>query len=137
MDLTTFAGDRRDSRDHPLRAGVNWHDAAVLVEGEAVADVEDNFRQRWEAVTGDAGLPHAKSVVDPAWETPAQVVRTIPAGRYPFAPKGEFGIHHAYLELIRGARELIYWRASIYGRQKSWTRSSTRWTNRPRHRFGS
>jgi phosphatidylserine/phosphatidylglycerophosphate/cardiolipin synthase-like enzyme len=108
MDLTTFAGDRSDARDHPLRAGVNWHDATVLIEGEAVADVEDNFRQRWEAVTGDAGLPHAEPAVDLAWETPTQIVRTIPSGRYPFAPKGEFGIHHAYLELIRGARELVY-----------------------------
>ncbi|MHB8377410.1 MAG: phospholipase D-like domain-containing protein, partial [Dehalococcoidia bacterium] len=32
----------------------------------------------------------------------------IPAGRYPFAPGGEFGIHHAYVELIRRARELVY-----------------------------
>ncbi|MHB8683585.1 MAG: phospholipase D-like domain-containing protein [Dehalococcoidia bacterium] len=108
MDLTTFAGDRWDARNHPLRAGVNWHDATVLVEGEAVADVEDNFRQRWTAVTGDTALPHAEAATDAAWHTPAQIVRTIPAGRYPFAPGGEFGIHHAYVELIRRARELVY-----------------------------
>jgi phosphatidylserine/phosphatidylglycerophosphate/cardiolipin synthase-like enzyme len=108
MDLTTFAGDRWDARDHPLRAGVNWHDATVLVEGEAVADVEHNFRQRWAAVTGDTALPHAEPTTNAAWQTPAQIVRTIPAGRYPFAPHGEFGIHHAYVELIRRARELVY-----------------------------
>ncbi|HYM15015.1 MAG TPA: phospholipase D family protein [Dehalococcoidia bacterium] len=108
IDLTTFAGDRWDARDHPLRAGVNWHDAAVLIEGEAVADVERNFRQRWEAVAHDAALPHAEPATDAAWHTPAQIVRTIPSGRYPFAPSGEFGIQHAYVELIRRAREFVY-----------------------------
>ena len=39
---------------------------------------------------------------------PAQIVRTIPRRHYDFAPDGEFGIRHAYLEMIRGARRLIY-----------------------------
>ena len=108
MDLTTFAGDRWDGPSHPLRAGVNWHDVTLLVEGEVVRDVEDNFRQRWEAVTGDATLPHCEPQTDPSWQTQAQVVRTIPRNRYRFAPNGEFGIHHAYLEAIRLARKFIY-----------------------------
>src|ERR1700694_3438711 len=58
MDLTTFAGDRWDFGDHNLRAGVNWHDAQAMIEGEAVADAERNFRERWTAVTGESSLPH-------------------------------------------------------------------------------
>lgn len=108
MDLTTFSGDRWDTARHPLRAGVNWHDVQVMLEGEAVADVEENFRQRWEAVDEGAALPHREPHVEPEWQTPVQVARTIPAGAYPFAPRGEFGIHHAYVEAIRRAEHLIY-----------------------------
>lgn len=108
MDLTTFAGDRWDEHGHDLRAGVNWHDMTVLLEGEAVADVEQNFRQRWQAVRGAGVLPHRDPRVDPAWCVPAQIVRTIPRRHYDFAPDGEFGIRHAYLEMIRGARRLVY-----------------------------
>jgi phosphatidylserine/phosphatidylglycerophosphate/cardiolipin synthase-like enzyme len=108
MDLTTFAGDRWDDNAHGLRAGVNWHDVEALVEGETVADVEANFRERWEAVTGDTTLPHNDPRLDPSWSTRAQIVRTIPRGRYDFAPRGEFGIHHAYVEAIRRAQRFIY-----------------------------
>jgi phosphatidylserine/phosphatidylglycerophosphate/cardiolipin synthase-like enzyme len=107
-DLTTSAGDRWDQRGHPLRAGVNWHDASVLIEGEAVADVEENFRQRWRAVTGDGSLPNAEPRVDKDWSTAAQVVRTIPRGAYQFARYGEFGIHYSYMELLRRAKHFIY-----------------------------
>jgi phosphatidylserine/phosphatidylglycerophosphate/cardiolipin synthase-like enzyme len=108
MDLTTFHGDRWDTNAHPLRVGPNWHDVQLQLQGEAVADVEQNFRQRWLAVGGDKALPHREPVVDPAWQTPAQIVRTIPSGRYDFSPLGEFGIHHAYTQLLRRARRLIY-----------------------------
>ncbi len=114
MDLTTFAGDRWDDNGHGLRSGVNWHDVEALLEGEAVQDVEANFRQRWQAVTGDTTLPASKTGsavafgADPSWSTPAQIVRTIPRGRYDFARKGEFGIHHTYIEAIRRARRFIY-----------------------------
>ena len=108
MDLTTFAGDRWDEHSHGLRAGTNWHDVEALIEGEAVGDVEENFRQRWTAVTGDTRLPHRPPAADPAWATPAQIVRTIPRKTYDFAPDGEFGIHHVYTEAIRRARRLIY-----------------------------
>lgn len=108
MDLTTFAGDRWDINDHDMRAGVNWHDVEALIEGEAVADVEQNFRQRWHAATGDAALPHCDPHIDPSWETPAQIVRTIPRRTYRFAPRGVYGIHHAYVEAIRAARRFIY-----------------------------
>ena len=108
MDLTTFSGDRWDDNAHGLRAGVNWHDVEAQLEGEAVQDVEANFRQRWEAVTGDTTLPHHEPTMDSSWSTAAQIVRTIPRGRYDFAPRGEFGIHHAYIEAIRRAHRFIY-----------------------------
>jgi phosphatidylserine/phosphatidylglycerophosphate/cardiolipin synthase-like enzyme len=108
IDMTTFSGERWDRNAHPLRAGVNWHDAAVAIEGQAVADVEANFRQRWQAVTGKDDLPHADPEVRAGWDTPVQIVRTIPKKTYDFAPKGEFGIHHAYIESIRRAQRLIY-----------------------------
>ena len=108
MDLTTLEGDRWDRPGHALRAGPTWHDVHLRIEGEAVADVEHNFRQRWHATTGDDDLPRRAPTVDPAWQTPAQVVRTIPRAVYPFAPRGEFGIHHAYTRALRQARRLIY-----------------------------
>jgi phosphatidylserine/phosphatidylglycerophosphate/cardiolipin synthase-like enzyme len=108
IDLTTFAGDRWDQHGHGLRSSVNWHDVAALIQGEAVADVEQNFHERWRAVTGDEGLPHQDPPVDPSWRTSAQIVRTIPRGDYAFSPRGEFGIHHVYIEAIRKAERLIY-----------------------------
>jgi phosphatidylserine/phosphatidylglycerophosphate/cardiolipin synthase-like enzyme len=108
MDLTTFAGDRWDGPDHGLRSGVNWHDVTLGLEGECVADVEHNFKQRWEAVAGEPLAPGHVVTADPSWRTPVQVVRTIPRSRYRFAPNGEFGIHHAYVQAIRQAREFIY-----------------------------
>jgi len=110
MDLTTFQGDRWDVPGHPLRAGPNWHDVQLRIEGEAAGDVEHNVRQRWLAATGDGDdtLPRRDPRYDPSWATPVQVVRTIPKGIYPFAPRGEFGIHHAYTRALRAARRLIY-----------------------------
>ena len=37
IDLTSMAGDRRDSPAHPPRAAVGWHDVAAVVEGPVVA----------------------------------------------------------------------------------------------------
>ncbi len=108
IDLTTFAGDRWDKPGHQLRASVNWHDVSTLLEGEIVADVEENFRQRWQEATGDKALPHRTLSVDKSKQTIAQIVRTIPPGRYRSLSKGEFGIHNFYIEAIRRAERLIY-----------------------------
>ncbi len=107
MDLTTYQGDRWDTAGHPLRRSVNWHDVQVCLQGEAVADVEQNFRQRWEGCGGQP-LPHIDPVVDPNWTTPVQVLRTIPSNVYDSLPNGEFGIYHAYCSAIREAKRLIY-----------------------------
>jgi phosphatidylserine/phosphatidylglycerophosphate/cardiolipin synthase-like enzyme len=108
MDLTTYQGDRWDTHEHVLRDRVNWHDAQLRLEGEVVGDVERNFRQRWQAVTGDADLPHRDPAFEEAWQLPAQVVRTIPHHVYEFADRGEYGIYHAYTEAIRRAERFIY-----------------------------
>ena len=108
MDLTTLGGDRWDTHEHPLRHGTNWHDVQVCIEGEAVADVERSFHQRWQATTGDDDLPRRAPVCDPSWQTPLQIVRTIAKDTYAFAPRGEFGVYHAYLHAIGRARRLIY-----------------------------
>ncbi len=108
IDLTNFKGDRWDTKNHSLRFGTNWHDIQVQIEGEAVADVAESFRQRWQVVTGDDSLPHRTPVSQPDWNTPVQVVRTIPRKVYKFARKGEYGIFHSYIEAIQQANQLIY-----------------------------
>jgi phosphatidylserine/phosphatidylglycerophosphate/cardiolipin synthase-like enzyme len=108
MDLSTFQGDRWDTSKHQLRLGPNWHDVQMRLQGEVVHDVEENFCQRWNAVTGEALRPSAPAPLDPAWNTPAQIVRTVPEGFYPFAPEGEYGIRHSILTAIRTAERLVY-----------------------------
>lgn len=108
LDLTTLEGDRWDQPGHPLRFGRGWHDVALRVEGEAVADLGRNFVQRWAAVTGERDLPRRPPQVAPEWRTPCQVIRTIPARTYPFARRGEFGIAHAYLAALAGAKRFVY-----------------------------
>lgn len=108
MDLSTFQGDRWDTEDHKLRFGPNWHDVQMRLEGETVQDVEENFCQRWNAVTGDNLRPLKGAPLDPAWQTPAQIVRTVPEGFYPFAEQGEYGIRHSILAAIGQAQHFIY-----------------------------
>ncbi len=108
LDLTTLEGDRWDVPGHPLRFGRGWHDVALAIRGEAAADLEANFAQRWAAVTGERDLPRRDPEFDPAWHAPCQIIRTIPRRTYPFARGGEFGIAHAYQTAIVRARKFIY-----------------------------
>jgi phosphatidylserine/phosphatidylglycerophosphate/cardiolipin synthase-like enzyme len=108
MDLSTFQGDRWDTGEHRLRFGPNWHDVQMRLHGEVVGDVEQNFYQRWNAVTGEALQPSDPGELDPDWQTPAQIVRTVPQGFYPFAPEGEYGIRHSILAAIRTAERFVY-----------------------------
>ena len=107
-DLTTLEGDRWDIPGHPLRFGRGWHDVALRVEGDAVADLERNFAQRWAEVTKERDLPHRNPEIDPGWQTPCQVVRTIPKHTYRFARKGDFGIAAAYRDAIARAKDFVY-----------------------------
>jgi phosphatidylserine/phosphatidylglycerophosphate/cardiolipin synthase-like enzyme len=106
IDMTTLAGDRFDSSDHPVRGGLGWHDAGAELRGPAVADVAEHFAARWHAIDGSrapAGPPPA-----PAGDVELQVVRTVPERVYDFAPEGDFRILEAYTRALRSARSLIY-----------------------------
>ncbi len=106
IDLTSDAGDRYDTNDHPARAAVGWHDACVRIMGPAVADVANHFVLRWHEVTGER-----LAVVAPpeaAGEVELQVVRTIPEHVYKATHRGDFGILESYLRAFRGAERFIY-----------------------------
>ena len=51
IDLTLDGGDPWDTPAHVARGGIGWHDAAVRIEGPAVADVAQHFRLRWHGAT--------------------------------------------------------------------------------------
>ncbi len=105
IDLTSFAGDRWDTSEHPLRPGLGWHDTASRLRGPAVADVAAHFAARWSAVTGER-LDVAAGAA--AGGTKVQFVRTVPERVYPSLPHGEFGILESYVRALRRARTLVY-----------------------------
>jgi phosphatidylserine/phosphatidylglycerophosphate/cardiolipin synthase-like enzyme len=106
IDLTSYAGDRLDSPDHPPRRSLGWHDATTDIRGPAVVDVAEHFRLRWQEVVGEQ-LPEPAAPA-PAGTVDLQVVRTVPERVYHSWPHGEFTILESYLRAIRSARRLIY-----------------------------
>ncbi|HYZ76559.1 MAG TPA: phospholipase D family protein [Gaiellaceae bacterium] len=106
IDLTSYAGDRFDTNDHPARGELGWHDAAVRLEGPVVADVTEHFAFRWREVTGEAvaapAPPRAAGGLD------VQLVRTVPEGIYDALPRGDFRILEGYVGALRGAERLVY-----------------------------
>jgi len=106
LDLTDRGGDRYDSRLHPDRGHLGWHDLAFRIRGPLVGDVARHFAARWRAVTGDQ-LPQP-AMPSEVGETEAQFVRTVPEGVYPFAPRGDFRILESYVRALRSAQRLIY-----------------------------
>src|SRR5919206_573158 len=76
IDLTSYAGNRLDSRDHPARGEIGWHDAAARLEGPVVSDVAEHFALRWREVTGEA-LP-APRAPEAAGKIEVQLLRTVP-----------------------------------------------------------
>ncbi len=107
IDLTSLGGDRFDDPGHRVRGGLGWHDVATRLRGPAVADVDEHFRSRWHAVTGER-LPPAPAPDPIAGGVPVQVLRTVAEGSYDFLPRGDFRILEAYTRALRDARELIY-----------------------------
>lgn len=92
-----------------------WHDAQVLVEGPAVTDVWQCFKDRWNDANrhGFVGTP------SPLGTTPkqrggtgthdVQVLQTIPCGGvFAHAPDGEQSVSQATLRAIRQASKFIY-----------------------------
>ena len=107
IDLTSQAGDRFDSNDHPARAAIGWHDVTSRIEGPVVADVAEHFRMRWCEVTGER-LPPAREPAPEAGDVELQVVRTVPEHVYTAAPRGDFRILESYSGAIRSAQRFVY-----------------------------
>lgn len=117
--------DRWDTHFHhyssPLRSNTdnanphNWHDAHAMIEGPAAADVELNFRQRWNDVVqrkeGDQQPLIPEHSLPPPVESNSvvQVARTIPAYTYSFAPEdGIQGIAQLYANALSNAQRFVY-----------------------------
>ncbi|GCE10422.1 phospholipase D-like domain-containing protein [Tengunoibacter tsumagoiensis] len=108
-----------------------WHDVHLFFEGSAVADVKQNFRQRWNDVVErkQLDLPLfadlTADIVQRPMETeriPTQIVRTIPAQTYAFTPPdGIATILEAYQKAFAQAQHSIYlenqyfWRRTYLG----------------------
>ncbi|HKX47983.1 MAG TPA: phospholipase D family protein [Gaiellaceae bacterium] len=106
IDLTLDGGDPWDTPAHVARGGIGWHDAAVRIEGPAVADVEQHFRARWHGATREV-LPRP-IVSDEAGDVEAQVVRTVPAHIYRALRRGDYSILESYIGALRSAERFIY-----------------------------
>ena len=102
IDLTTLAGDRLDTSDHPARGSLGWHDGSVRLEGPVVADVADHFRLRWPRDLERSPVP------DTAGGVEVQLVRTVPERVYDGLRAGEFTILESYLRALRGAERFVY-----------------------------
>jgi phosphatidylserine/phosphatidylglycerophosphate/cardiolipin synthase-like enzyme len=107
IDLTSEAGDRFDTNEHPARASVGWHDACARIEGPAVDDVAAHFRMRWLEVAGQQLAPAAEPS-PPAGQTELQIVRTVPEKIYAGLPHGDFRILESYIRALKGAKRFIY-----------------------------
>jgi phosphatidylserine/phosphatidylglycerophosphate/cardiolipin synthase-like enzyme len=106
IDLTSLAGNRLDSSEHPPRGGIGWHDASTRIEGPLVDDVAAHLALRWREVTGEqleptSGAPWPDGVS-------AQLVRTVPNGVYDALPRGDFRILEAYVRALQSAERLVY-----------------------------
>jgi phosphatidylserine/phosphatidylglycerophosphate/cardiolipin synthase-like enzyme len=110
LDVTAFDADRWDVHEHTFRRSRNWHDVHWQIEGPCVADVAANFAQRWNAVAPCDPVPATltRGSVPLPDGVVAQVQRTIPQRVYPFAPRGIYGIAHAYCHAIARAERFIY-----------------------------
>ena len=106
IDLTLDGGDPWDTPSHVARGGIGWHDAAVRIEGPAVADVEQHFRVRWHGTTREV-LPRP-AVSEEAGDVEAQIVRTVPARTYRALRQGDYSILEAYTAALRSAERFIY-----------------------------
>src|SRR5919198_169036 len=107
IDLTSYAGDRFDTSDHPARGEIGWHDAAVRLEGPVVADVAEHFALRWREVTGEILAPPSPAPAA-AGRLDVQLVRTVPERIYDALPRGDFRILESYVAAMRAAERLVY-----------------------------
>ncbi len=106
IDLTSLAGDRLDTREHPARGDIGWHDVSSRIAGPVVADVADHIAMRWLEVTGE----RVDHLCDESAQgsVRAQFVRTVPNSIYDALPLGDFRILEAYVRALRSAQHLVY-----------------------------
>ncbi len=116
--------DRWDTSEHafsnPLRttqAGTtphSWHDAHARIEGLAAADVELNFRQRWNDLVAHHHLEEKLYVPEHPLPAPVesqsivQIARTVPKHTYSFDKEAILGITQLYSSALRQAQRVIY-----------------------------
>jgi phosphatidylserine/phosphatidylglycerophosphate/cardiolipin synthase-like enzyme len=116
--------DRWDMPEHPFSTPLRrtpqgttphpWHDTHTLIEGPAAADVETNFRQRWNDVVDRHGMSQSLLIpehpIPPAVDSTSivQVVRTIPKHTYRFPPPIIRGIAQVYQKATSNVRRFIY-----------------------------
>jgi phosphatidylserine/phosphatidylglycerophosphate/cardiolipin synthase-like enzyme len=117
--------DRWDTYEHPFSTPLRrtheqtsphpWHDAHSLIEGPAAADVELNFRQRWNDVVQrhhlDDSLLVPEHPLPPPLKstTPVQIARTIPQHTYSFPPEGGIqGIAQLYAHAFHTIQHFVY-----------------------------
>lgn len=126
---TDIAVDRWDTNLHDgspqrLRGAFDaWHDAHAVARGEIVAQVWDNFAERWNDpnrpnrghfAPGMNALPEIDKASRPSTSTNpgrhhVQLLRTLASGgTYPFAPDGEQTVRLAYEKAISRAQHYVY-----------------------------
>ncbi|HEY1295345.1 MAG TPA: phospholipase D-like domain-containing protein [Chloroflexota bacterium] len=125
-----ICSDRWDTPEHdnasPPRTRENfqaWHDVQMVIRGPAVAQLWQNFTERWNDLTPPrrrsalgTGGPHYRPIPTPgpALTAPAggahhvQLLRTLAPGIYPFATSGEQTVRAAYERAIDRAEHFIY-----------------------------
>jgi phosphatidylserine/phosphatidylglycerophosphate/cardiolipin synthase-like enzyme len=106
IDLTSLAGDRLDTSDHPARGSIGWHDVASRIEGPLVRDVAEHMALRWRETTGET--IELSSIESPKGSVRAQFVRTVPNNVYEALPRGDYRILEAYVRALRSAQRLVY-----------------------------
>ena len=116
--------DRWDTPTHafnsPLRIAKDgttphpWHDVHALIDGPAAADVEYNFRQRWNDVVHHHHMDKRRLISEhvspPALETQSvvQIARTIPKHTYKFEPLIVQGITQLYANALSNIERFVY-----------------------------
>lgn len=127
------ADHRGDPQTQPMAAVYGdrppWHDVQLAIRGPAVADVEATFRERWEDPApltrnplnvisehlrhddrSPGRLPAPHPDPPPRGTVTVQLLRTYGNRHpgYPFAPRGERSVAHAYNKAVPLAHSLIY-----------------------------
>lgn len=109
-----------DPDRHPT-LGEQTHELAVSIEGPAVTDLEETFRERWNDSGGRAFRPRLRTTATIDSRAPSlrtdgtlsvQVLRTygITSGviGYSWSPTGEFTVWASYLKAIKAASSYVY-----------------------------